>query len=78
MYFFQLIAALNKDPSFHNEAQYFSLSKNLGTSFLTMRRPQFIKSFVIVIYFFGTEMCDVILIIDYCCIVTLQQKTVAK
>ena len=39
------------------------LPKILDTSFfLTMPRPQFIKSFVIVVYLLESEMCDMIII----------------
>ena len=40
-------------------------------------RPQLVKSLVIVIYFFETEMRDAV-IINYCCIAALQGKAVAK
>ena len=46
-------------------------------NFFTLR-PKLVKSLVIVIYFFEIEMRDAVIIINYCCIVTLQGKMVAK
>ena len=40
-------------------------------------RLQLVKSLVVVIYFFETEMHDVV-IINYCCIAALQGKVVVK
>ena len=45
---------------------------------LTKLRLQLVKSLVIVIYFFETEMRDAVIIINYCCIAALQGKAVAK
>ena len=40
-------------------------------------RLQLVKSLVIVIYFFETEMRNAV-IINYCCVAALQGKAVAK
>ena len=54
------------------------MNTNVLQEFHIYIRPQLIKSLVIVIYIFETEMRDAVSIINYCYIVTLHGKAVAK
>ena len=54
------------------------MNTNVLQEFHIYIRPQLVKSLVIVIYIFETEMRDAVSIINYCYIVTLHGKAVAK